>query len=251
MADEEVPKPDSPQPARGAEPPKPPEQPETKPQAEEKAKEGKPKAPKGEAKKSQAKKGEAEKPQPKKGEGEKPQARKGEAEKPQPKKGEGEKPQPKKGEGEKPKAAREPVEEERSIPAPPLPEGVHYVWGTGRRKKAIARVRIRPGRGQFLVNNRRIEEYFTEDKDRAAVLTPLKTVSMTRSWDVWANVDGGGFTGQAGAVVLGLARALAKAVPDSEPALRDRGQLTRDARMKERKKYGQKGARKRFQFSKR
>jgi small subunit ribosomal protein S9 len=135
--------------------------------------------------------------------------------------------------------------------APPLPEGVRYIWGTGRRKTAVARVRIRPGSGKILINDRAVESFFTEIKDRCAVSAPLEAVQMTGAWDVWARVDGGGRSGQAGAIMLGLARAIAKAVPDLETALRDRGLLTRDARMKERKKYGQKGARKRFQYSKR
>ena len=83
------------------------------------------------------------------------------------------------------------------------------------------------------------------------MLSPLMTVRMRKSWDIWVNVGGGGYTGQAGAVMLGLARALSKAMPELESALRDQGLMTRDARMSERKKYGQKGARKRFQFSKR
>ncbi|HUT61613.1 MAG TPA: 30S ribosomal protein S9 [Phycisphaerae bacterium] len=128
---------------------------------------------------------------------------------------------------------------------------MHYIWGTGRRKEAVARVRIRPGTGTILVNKRDMEKYFTGPRDRRAVLAPLKTVKMAKSWDVWVNVNGGGPTGQAAAVTLGLARALAKAVPDSEAALRDQGLMTRDARMKERKKPGQPGARKRFQYSKR
>ena len=135
--------------------------------------------------------------------------------------------------------------------APPLPEGVLYIWGTGRRKKAVARVRIRPGSGKILINKREVDQFFTEIKDRNAVSAPLEAVSMVGSWDIWAKVNGGGRTGQAGAILLGLARALAKAMPELETALRDRGLLTRDARMKERKKYGQKGARKRFQYSKR
>ncbi|HOD81530.1 MAG: 30S ribosomal protein S9 [Planctomycetes bacterium ADurb.Bin126] len=132
-----------------------------------------------------------------------------------------------------------------------LPEGVTQIWGTGRRKKAIARVRIRPGTGTFKINNREVEDFFTEVEDRNAAYAPLQTANMAKSWDVFVNVHGGGITGQAGAVMLGLARALARAVPEVEHSLRDRGLLTRDARMKERKKYGQKGARKRFQFSKR
>jgi small subunit ribosomal protein S9 len=140
---------------------------------------------------------------------------------------------------------------EETRTAPPLPEGVHYIWGTGRRKKAIARVRIRPGTGKFLINKREVDDYFREERDRKVVQTPLVALKMLRSWDVWVNVGGGGFTGQAGAVTLGLARALAKALPDEESALREDRLLTRDARMKERKKYGQPGARKRFQYSKR
>jgi len=151
------------------------------------------------------------------------------------------------------KPADKPAEkvEERSRPAPPVPEGKHYFWGTGRRKKAIARVRIRPGEGKILVNKREMTEYFVSEKDRNAVFAPLKAAEMARSWDIWANVGGGGSTGQAGAIKLGLARALAKAVPDTESTLRDQGLLTRDPRMSERKKPGQPGARKRFQFSKR
>ena len=135
--------------------------------------------------------------------------------------------------------------------APPLPEGVKYIWGTGRRKKSVARVRIRPGSGKITINDREMTNFFTELKDRQSVTAPLTAVNMVGSWDVWAKVNGGGFTGQAGAVMLGIARALLKAMPEADGPLRDRGLLTRDARMKERKKYSQKGARKRFQFSKR
>lgn len=148
-------------------------------------------------------------------------------------------------------AKPEEPEPEPEVPAPPLPEGRHYIWGTGRRKKAVARVRIRPGTGKFLVNKREADAYFDHHRDRDAVVAPLRAAKMVRGWDVWANVKGGGHTGQAGAVVLGLARALAKAMPETESALRDHGLLTRDARMVERKKPGQPGARKRFQFSKR
>ena len=138
-----------------------------------------------------------------------------------------------------------------ALTAPPLPEGVKFIFGTGRRKKAVARVRIRPGNGTFLVNDRPMEEFFTEVEDRNAANAPLNTANMLKSWDIYVRANGGGITGQAGAVMLGLARALIRAVPEVEASLRDRGLLTRDARMKERKKYGQKGARKRFQFSKR
>ena len=141
--------------------------------------------------------------------------------------------------------------EESAISAPPLAEGAHYIWGMGRRKKSVARVRIRPGTGKFLINKREMDVYFTADRDRNAIIEPLATVHMVKAWDIWVNVNGGGFVGQAGAVTLGLSRALIKAVPETEQALRGKGLLTRDARMKERKKYGQKGARKRFQFSKR
>ncbi len=150
---------------------------------------------------------------------------------------------------EAPKAPEKAPEVSRT--APPLPEGVKYIWGTGRRKSAVARVRIRPGSGKILINDREMEEYFTTFKDRNAVTAPLQVAKMMKAYDIFARVNGGGPTGQAGAVELGLARAMIIAVPDAEGALRDAGLLTRDARMKERKKYGQRGARRRFQFSKR
>lgn len=153
---------------------------------------------------------------------------------------------------------QEPQVEQAETPQPlvtraaPEPKGDrHFFWGTGRRKKAIARVRIRPGGGEFTVNKRPADEYFVYDRDRNTIRKPLAAVSMADKWDIFVNVSGGGFTGQAGAVLLGLARALAKALPEIEQTLRDQGLLTRDARAAERKKYGQKGARKRFQFSKR
>jgi len=142
-----------------------------------------------------------------------------------------------------------PAPSEQAAPAAPVHK--QFTWGTGRRKTAVARVRIRPGTGQFLVNKREIDEYFTESRDRKVVVTPLEAVNMVKAWDVFANIRGGGFNGQAGALTLGLARALVKASPDTESILRDRGLLTRDSRMSERKKPGQPGARKRFQFSKR
>lgn len=126
-----------------------------------------------------------------------------------------------------------------------------YVWGTGRRKASVARVRIRPGEGAFLINKRKVDDYFKIDKDRQAVRTPLEVTETGKSIDVFVNVGGGGISGQAGAVVLGLARALAKAHSDYEPKLREHNLLTRDPRKVERKKYGQRGARRRFQFSKR
>ncbi len=152
---------------------------------------------------------------------------------------------------ETPKPAAPVQEAAPSRTAAPLPEGVHYIWGTGRRKKAVARVRIRPGTGKIIINKREMANYFPQQKEQQAVIAPLKASNMLSSWDIWANVDGGGLTGQAGAVTLGLARALSRAMPELESGLRSHGLLTRDARMKERKKYGQKGARRRFQFSKR
>jgi small subunit ribosomal protein S9 len=127
----------------------------------------------------------------------------------------------------------------------------HYFWGTGRRKTAIARVRLRPGTGKFVVNERPIETYFTEDRDRNDCVAPLKATETLDKVDVFANVLGGGITGQAGAIVLGVARALKKANSQYDVALRNGGYLTRDAREVERKKYGKSGARRSFQFSKR
>jgi len=145
-----------------------------------------------------------------------------------------------------------------------------YHLGTGRRKTAVARVRLTEGSGQITVNGRAVERYFTEDKDRSAVYGPLDLTELRKRLDVTITVTGGGFTGQAGAASQGIARALKDmfGVPTEAPAadgqaaegqdaggiakkLRDSGYLTRDGRMKERKKYGRKGARKSFQFSKR
>ncbi len=126
-----------------------------------------------------------------------------------------------------------------------------YIWGTGRRKRAVARVRIRPGEGKFMVNKREFDQYFLIDKDRLAVKTPLNVTDTAKDFDVFVNVFGGGISGQAGAVVLGLARALVKSNPDFQPKLREHQLLRRDPRKVERKKYGQRGARRRFQFSKR
>jgi len=125
------------------------------------------------------------------------------------------------------------------------------IWGTGRRKSAVARVRLMPGNGNILINKRPLENYFTEQKDRESVLSVLVATGTLKAYDIGANVGGGGPTGQADAVKLGIARALHRADPSFEQALREGKFLTRDPRMKERKKYGQKGARKRFQFSKR
>ncbi|UCG33951.1 MAG: 30S ribosomal protein S9 [Phycisphaerales bacterium] len=126
-----------------------------------------------------------------------------------------------------------------------------WTWGLGRRKTAVARVRLRPGKGEFLINGRNVENYLTCHKDQQAVLAPLKATQTENTLDVHVNVRGGGESGQAGAVVLGVARALKKTDASFESVLRERGFLTRDSRMVERKKYGQRGARRRFQFSKR
>jgi len=141
-----------------------------------------------------------------------------------------------------------------------------YHLGTGRRKTSVARVRLCDGTGKISINDRSLEDYFTEDKDRVAVTGPLEVTDMRNRLDVIVNVQGGGFTGQGGAISQGIARALKAMFGPSEPAadgegeaagggmakkLRDSGYLTRDGRMKERKKYGRKGARKAFQFSKR
>ncbi|MCG8403806.1 MAG: 30S ribosomal protein S9 [Phycisphaerales bacterium] len=115
----------------------------------------------------------------------------------------------------------------------------------------MARVRIKSGDGKFLINKREINNHFFAERDRTDIVAPLKTTKTFGKYDVFVNVSGGGQTGQAGAVMLGLARALLKANPELEGLLRDGRYLTRDDRKVERKKPGQPGARKRFQFSKR
>lgn len=126
-----------------------------------------------------------------------------------------------------------------------------YVWGTGRRKTATARVRVKAGTGKFLVNGREVDAFFvTPDTLRQAVL-PLTVTETRNSYDVWVNVNGGGIIGQAGAVSLGVARALRTDNPNFDKLLRDHGLLTRDARKIERKKYGLHKARRATQFSKR
>lgn len=141
---------------------------------------------------------------------------------------------------------------EAAAPVPAAePDKAGFFWGTGRRKASVARVRIRPGEGKFMVNNREIDAYFTELRDQQDVVAPLKVTSTDGKLDVFVNVKGGGFTGQAGAVLLGLSRALKRYDVGLELSLRGEGMLSRDPRAVERKKYGQPGARKRFQFSKR
>jgi small subunit ribosomal protein S9 len=126
-----------------------------------------------------------------------------------------------------------------------------YIWGVGRRKTAVARVRIATGSGKIEVNGRTLNDYFTAERDRKMIFGPLEVTNTGGKLDVFVNTDGGGPSGQTGAIVLGLGRALAKYDKGLEVALRNAGFLTRDSRMKERKKYGQRGARRRFQFSKR
>lgn len=123
--------------------------------------------------------------------------------------------------------------------------------GTGRRKTGVARVRVKDGSGQFAINGRTLEEYFVVERDRLAILAPLKATEMVGKVDISVNVSGGGRTGQAGSIVLGIARALQAKNPANHPILSEGGYLTRDSRMVERKKYGHKKARRSFQFSKR
>jgi small subunit ribosomal protein S9 len=126
-----------------------------------------------------------------------------------------------------------------------------YWWGTGRRKSSVARVRIKPGSGKLVVNKKELGDYFKRAQDQNAVMAPLKAVQAEKVFDIFINVKGGGTTGQSGASLLGIARALKKYDEGFLPALRDSGHLTRDPRMVERKKPGQRGARRKFQFSKR
>lgn len=126
-----------------------------------------------------------------------------------------------------------------------------YIWGTGRRKTSTARVRIKPGTGKFLVNGREFEAFFVTEDTRRAAQQPLVVTETRNNFDVWANVDGGGITGQAGAVSLGVARALRRENENFDKLLREFGLLTRDSREVERKKYGRHKARRSTQFSKR
>jgi small subunit ribosomal protein S9 len=139
----------------------------------------------------------------------------------------------------------------KPIPNPSSEPKGGYWWGTGRRKSAVARVRIKPGAGKLLINKKDLNSYFRREQDRKAVLAPLRAVDAEKSFDVFVNVRGGGITGQAGAALLGIARALRCFHEKYTQTLRDGGHLTRDPRMVERKKPGQAGARRRFQFSKR
>jgi small subunit ribosomal protein S9 len=123
--------------------------------------------------------------------------------------------------------------------------------GTGRRKTAVARVRVKSGTGQIIINDRPLEDYFRVERDRLMIEAPLKATDRYGKVDVWVRVCGGGTTGQTGAVILGIARALQVKEPELHHRLSEGGFLTRDGRMVERKKYGFKKARRSFQFSKR
>ena len=143
-----------------------------------------------------------------------------------------------------------PTIEAAPVTTEPKPKPV-YIWGVGRRKSSVARVRIAPGSGKIEINGRTLNEFFTSERDRKAICGPLEVTNTGGKMDIFVNATGGGPSGQTGAIVMGLGRALAKYDNSLEVALRGAGFLTRDSRMKERKKYGQRGARRRFQFSKR
>ncbi len=153
-------------------------------------------------------------------------------------------------------AAEAPTEETPAKPAPKtkaskVKTGKTYFWGTGRRKTSVARVRIAPGSGVFQVNGKEIKEHFCIERLRQHASAALEATSTAGRLDVFVNVRGGGPTGQAGATLMGVVRALLKMDEGLSPVLRAKGFLTRDARKVERKKYGRAGARKSFQFSKR
>ena len=126
-----------------------------------------------------------------------------------------------------------------------------YTWGTGRRKSSVARVRITPGAGKIEINAKDYRKYFSSDKSRMAVFEPLRITSRHDKYDIFCTVTGGGITGQAGAIRHGISRALLKAEPELNVLLKSHKLLTRDPRMKERKKYGLHGARRGQQYSKR
>ena len=125
------------------------------------------------------------------------------------------------------------------------------ILGTGRRKCSVARVKLTPGTGVIIVNDKKIKDYLTVPNQLDHALEPLHATDTVKKYDISIIAEGGGMNGQAGAIRMGISRALLIAMPETKPVLRAKGMLTRDSRMKERKKYGQPGARKRFQFSKR
>jgi small subunit ribosomal protein S9 len=154
-------------------------------------------------------------------------------------------------EQQNPPAAAPVVVEPAGEPAPVLSPNFTRAYGTGRRKEAVARVYLLPGSGKFTVNGRTVEDFFPQQTLRFVVFQPLDQTATKSLFDVKVTVRGGGPMGQAGAVRLGVARALLEYNIELRKKLKKLGFLTRDARVHERKKYGQKGARKRFQFSKR
>jgi len=129
--------------------------------------------------------------------------------------------------------------------------GKDYIWGLGRRKTSVARVRLVAGSGDIQINGRKLDDFFRVERLRKLFLAAFEVTATSGRFDVLINVQGGGITGQAGACVLGVARALIKVDPSCQPTLRKHGLLTRDSRMVERKKYGLHGARRGCQFSKR
>ncbi len=132
-----------------------------------------------------------------------------------------------------------------------MAEDLVQYYGTGRRKSAIARVFLRPGTGEWKVNGKKFEEHFVTEQQRVSAKRTLVVAELAANFDVVTTVSGGGVSAQADAVKMGVARALIEFNPELRKTLKAEGLLTRDARVKERKKYGQKGARKRFQFTKR
>ncbi|MBI5192174.1 MAG: 30S ribosomal protein S9 [Nitrospirae bacterium] len=128
---------------------------------------------------------------------------------------------------------------------------VTQYYATGKRKTAIARVWLQPGDGKVVVNNKKAEEYFTVPSLLIFIKQPLETVNLTDKFNIFANITGGGYASQASALRHGIAKGLLEVDATHRPALKKKGLITRDSREKERKKYGQKGARKKFQFSKR
>jgi small subunit ribosomal protein S9 len=126
-----------------------------------------------------------------------------------------------------------------------------FYYATGKRKRAVARVWLRPGAGQVIINNKPMDDYVDRESDKMLIMEPLNANDQVGKFDIKVNVKGGGILGQAGAIRHGISKALVLAEPESRTALKKAGFLTRDSRMKERKKYGQPGARARSQYSKR
>jgi small subunit ribosomal protein S9 len=149
------------------------------------------------------------------------------------------------------KEAVENVSELTKAQAKKGPDKGGFYWGVGRRKSSVARVRLKPGEGKVVINNKDMSVYFKLESYRKMVQSPLMAVSSDKKFDVFINVNGGGTTGQCGAAILGIARALKNYDETFAQPLREGGFLTRDQRMVERKKPGQSGARRRYQFSKR